>query len=209
METPSLVLGCPTGRTPLELYRQLVAAHRAGKVSFSKAQLFALDEYVGLEREDPGSFASYLERHLFRHVDLPQSGRHVFDGAADPLDACAAHDAALRGGFGLLLLGIGENGHVAFNEPGESLQVATHVVKLSRETRLANAGAFGGEAMRVPLEAMTIGMGAVLAAREIVLLATGEKKRRAVETMMNGTVSTRCPASLLQLHPRVTVLTDF
>lgn len=205
------MLGLPTGRTPLELYRALVSAHQQGRASFARAHAFALDEYVGLEPQDPGSFASYLDRHLFSSVDFHPDRRHVFEGGApDPTEACAVHQSALEalGGFHVLILGLGENGHVAFNEPAQTLRVHTHVAKLSRTTREANAGAFGGDPFRVPLEAMTIGMGAILRAREILVLATGERKRGALEAMSAGEVTTSCPASLLQLHAHVTVLTD-
>lgn len=208
---PSLVLGLPTGRTPLNVYRELVALAARGALDVSRASTFNLDEFFGLSPEDAGSFRSYMERNFFRQVNLPRERIHFLDGSApDAEEECARYDAELAaaGGLDFVLLGIGANGHVAFNEPGDSLLAPCHRVKLGRETRLANAGLFGDDASRVPMEALTLGMAAILQARHAVLLAFGESKAEAVAVMVNGPVTTRCPASFLQLHRDVEVWVD-
>ncbi|QSQ23041.1 glucosamine-6-phosphate deaminase [Pyxidicoccus parkwayensis] len=208
---PSLVLGLPTGRTPLNVYRELVALSARGELDVSRGCTFNLDEFYGLPPEDAGSFRSYMERHFFQRVNLPRERIHFLDGSAPDAEAeCARYDAELAaaGGLDLVLLGIGGNGHVAFNEPGDSLLAPCHRVKLGRETRLANAGLFGDDASRVPMEALTLGMGAILQARQVVLLAFGASKAEAVAAMVNGPVTPRCPASFLQLHRDVEVWVD-
>jgi glucosamine-6-phosphate deaminase len=210
-ERPSLVLGLPTGRTPLGAYRELVRLHRAGQADFSRARSFNLDEFLGLPPEDPGSFRAYMDRQLFQHVNLAPGGIGFLDGMAQDPDAeCARYERALAevGGLDLLLLGLGGNGHLAFNEPAEALQALTHRVKLTRETRLANAPLFGDEPSRVPLEALTLGMRAILHSRRALLLAFGAKKAEAVRQLVLGSVTPRCPASVLQLHPEVSVWVD-
>jgi glucosamine-6-phosphate deaminase len=211
---PDLVLGLPTGRTPLELYRRLVALHREGRLSFARATAFQLDEFLGLAPDHPARFAAYLERHLYAHVDLPPARAHrLASDAADPSAECARYEAALAaaGGLSVGLLGIGGNGHVAFNEPGPALQARTHVARLAGRTRQASAGLFGGEAadaVHVPTHALTLGMAALLQAGELHLLATGEGKAAVVAAALTGPVTPELPASLLQLHPRVTVWLD-
>ena len=208
---PSLVLGLPTGRTPLNVYRELVVLHRRGEVDFSRVTTCNLDEFLGLPPEDPGSFRAYMERHFFQHVNLAPERIHFFDGSSERAEReCARMDAQLAaaGGLDLLLLGIGPNGHVAFNEPGESLQVASHRARLSRETRQALTSFFGDDVSRVPLAALTLGMGALLQARRIVLLAFGANKAAATTAMVRGPITTRCPASFLQLHGNVEVWVD-
>lgn len=208
---PSLVLGLPTGRTPLNVYRELVALSARGALDVSRASTFNLDEFFGIPPEDAGSFRSYMERHFFQHVNLAPERIHFLDGSAPDADAeCARYDAQLEaaGGLDLVLLGIGGNGHIAFNEPGDSLLAPCHRVKLGRETRQANAALFGDDATRVPPEALTLGMGAILQARRAVLLAFGEAKAAAVAAMVQGPVTPRCPASFLQLHRDVEVWVD-
>jgi len=210
-ERPSLVLGLPTGRTPLHVYRELVALASRGALDLSRASTFNLDEFFGLPPEDAGSFRAYMERHFFQHVNLPREHIHFLDGSAPDAEAeCARYDAELAaaGGLDFVLLGIGGNGHIAFNEPGDSLLAPCHRVRLGRETRLANAGLFGDDATRVPLEALTLGMAAILQARRVVLLAFGEGKAEAVSAMVRGPVTPRCPASFLQLHRDVEVWLD-
>jgi glucosamine-6-phosphate deaminase len=210
-ERPSLVLGLPTGRTPLAAYRELVRLHRAGQADFSRARTFNLDEFLGLPPEDPGSFRAYMDRQLFHHVNLAPGSIGFLDGMAEQPEAeCARYERALAeaGGLELLLLGLGGNGHLAFNEPADTLQALTHRVKLTRETRIANAPLFGDEPSRVPLEALTLGMRAILHSRRALLLAFGEKKAEAVRQLVLGPLSTRLPASLLQLHPAVDVWVD-
>ncbi|MBU8895465.1 glucosamine-6-phosphate deaminase [Corallococcus sp. H22C18031201] len=208
---PDLVLGLPTGRTPLNVYRELVALTRRGGLDLSRVVTFNLDEFLGLPPEDAGSFRAYMERHLFHHVNLAPERIHFLDGSAEDAEAeCARYDAALAaaGGLDLLLLGIGPNGHIAFNEPGESLVASCHRARLSRETRLANAMLFGDDPSRVPMAALTLGVSSILQARRVVLLAFGASKAAAVTAMLHGPVTPHCPASFLQLHRDVEVWLD-
>jgi glucosamine-6-phosphate deaminase len=210
-EKPSLVLGLPTGRTPLNVYRQMVALHQRGGLDFSQVTTFNLDEFLGLTPDDPCSLRAYMDRHLFQHVNLGPERVHFLDGSAEQAQwECARYDAALTraGGLDLLLMGIGSNGHVAFNEPGDSLQAASHRARLSRETRQAMTPMFGDEISRVPMAALTLGMGALFQARRVILLAFGVNKAAAVTAMVRGPITSHCPASLLQLHGGVEVWVD-
>ncbi|XXF77116.1 glucosamine-6-phosphate deaminase [Myxococcaceae bacterium GXIMD 01537] len=210
-EQPSLVLGLPTGRTPLNFYRELVALHARGAVDFSRATTFNLDEFLGLPPEDPGSFRAYMERHFFRHVNLSPGRIHFLNGGADDAEAeCSRYDAAIQaaGGLDLVLLGIGPNGHVAFNEPDEGLVAPSHRARLSRESRLTMASQFGEDPSRVPVAALTLGMAALLQSRRVVLMAFGVSKAAAVTAMVHGPITPRCPASFLQLHRDAEVWLD-
>ncbi|MFY0571339.1 glucosamine-6-phosphate deaminase [Archangium lansingense] len=210
-EKPSLVLGLPTGRTPLNVYRELVALHRHGQLDFSKVTTFNLDEFLGLGPDDPSSFRAYMERHFFQHVNLAPERIHFLDGSAERAEReCARYDVQLAaaGGLDLVLLGIGPNGHMAFVEPGESLQAGSHRARLSRESRQAVASLFGDDVWKVPLAALTLGMSALLQARRVILLAFGVSKAAAVTAMVRGPITTLCPASFLQLHGNVEVWVD-
>lgn len=210
-DKPELVLGLPTGRTPLNVYREMVALYARGELDLSLATAFSLDEFLGLAPGDEGSHRAYLERHLLSQVNLPRERTYGFDGSAERAEReCARYDALLasEGGMDLLLLGIGSNGHVALNEPGESLQAASHRERLTRETRQGLAPLFGGSAERVPLAALTLGMGPLLQARRVVVLAFGVSKAAAVTAMVRGPITPHCPASFLQLHRDVEVWLD-
>lgn len=208
---PALVLGLPTGLTPVPLYRALVRAHRRGRADFSQATTFNLDEFLGLGRGDTGSYRTFMEAHLFAHVNLAPRRSHVLDGRATDWRAeVEAYDARIQraGGLDLVILGIGRNGHLGFNEPGPTLEARTHRVRLRTATRRANAGLFGGDWRRVPLHALSMGIGTILGARKIILLATGSAKSRIVARALHGPITTRVPASLLQAHPNVSVCLD-
>ncbi|MEN3339421.1 MAG: glucosamine-6-phosphate deaminase [Acidobacteriota bacterium] len=207
---PAIVLGLPTGRTPLALYRELGALHAAG-ADFSRVTTFNLDEFLGVPPEHPGSYRSFMEKHLFRHVNIPNDRHNFLDGsAADPDAECARYERAIAdaGGIDLQVLGIGTNGHIGFNEPARELQSRTHRVTLKAETRRSNAALFGGDPARVPVEALSMGMASILGARAIVLLATGSGKASCVERVVNGPLTTDLPASFLQLHPDVDIMLD-
>ncbi|RKG80877.1 glucosamine-6-phosphate deaminase [Corallococcus terminator] len=209
--TPELVLGLTTGRSPLNVYRGLAELAAKGSLDLSRATTFNVDEFLGLPPEDGGSFRAYMDRHLFRHVNLSTQRIHFLDGCAPDAEAeCARYDAALAaaGGMDLLLLGVGPNGHIAFNEPGEVLTATSHRARLSRETRLSHVLAFGDDPSRVPMAALTLGMAAVLQARKVVVLAFGVNKAAAVTAMVHGPVTPRCPASFLQLHRDVELWLD-
>jgi glucosamine-6-phosphate deaminase len=208
---PRLVLGLPTGRTPVRVYRELAALAAAGRVSFAQASSFNLDEFIGVAPGVSGGFRAFMDRHLFDLVDLPRERIHFLDGTARDLDAeCARYEAAIAaaGGLDLVVLGIGVNGHIGFNEPGPALRARTHRVVLRAETRRANAALFGGDPDRVPREALSMGMATILLARRIVLLATGRTKAACVERMVNGPITTEVPASFLLLHRDVELALD-
>lgn len=206
-----LVLALPTGRTPLPLYRELVQRHRVRAVSFARVRTFNLDEFRGLPADHPGSFRAFMERHLFAHVDLEKAHLGFLDGEADDAAAeCERYEAAIAGagGIDLAIVGIGGNGHVAFNEPAEKLVSRTHVAKLTRNTRQANAPLFGDDPSAVPTEALTMGIGTVLGARRIWLIAAGAGKAQILARALEGEVGPACPASLLRAHPALTVWAD-
>jgi len=207
---PRAVLGLATGGTPLGVYRRLIEDYRKGLVSFRQATTFNLDEYVGLPEDHPESYHSYMRRNLFDHIDLPLSRAHLPNGGAADLEAeCRRYDALIEeaGGIDLQLLGIGHNGHIGFNEPDRELATGTHVVDLAEETRRANARFFRS-IDEVPEQAITMGVGTILKARTIVLLAKGADKADIVRRALEGPITTDCPASLLQTHPRLIVLLD-
>jgi glucosamine-6-phosphate deaminase len=204
----SPVFGLATGSTQIPLYRQLVRMHRQG-LSFATVTTINLDEYVGLSAQSPGSFSAYMERNFFRHVDIPPGARHLPQGDAPDLAAeCLRYDALLSTHrLDLQLLGIGINGHIGFNEPSTSLSLKTHVVALQDETILRNSSDFP-DGSNVPRQAITVGLQSIFAASAILLLAFGRDKAEAVAESVCGQVRTSCPASLLQLHPRVTYVLD-
>lgn len=208
---PALVLGLPTGQTPVPLYRELSRLSRLGAVDFSRARSFNLDEFVGVGPQHPSSFRTFMRRHLFSHINLPLRRARVLNGAArDSAAECLRFERAIEraGGLDLLILGLGVNGHVGFNEPAPALMARTHRVEIRPATRQAYAPLFGNRRDWVPHEALTMGMGTILSARRIVLIATGRRKAAAVSKMLEGPVTPRLPASFLQLHPTVDVVLD-
>lgn len=208
---PDLVLGLPTGRTPIPLYRELIALHKKGEADFSRAATFNLDEFIGVGPDHPGSYRRFMEQHFFAHINLSPDRIGFMNGLAANAEAEGArYEQAIRdaGGIDLMLLGIGTNGHIGFNEPCDVLPARTHRVVLEEPTRAANALWFGGNVAAVPRAALSMGMATILNARAVVLMATGEGKVDAVREMMTGGITTEVPASFLQLHPRVTVMLD-
>jgi glucosamine-6-phosphate deaminase len=208
---PALVLGLPTGRTPVPLYAELVRLHDAGRVDFSRASTFNLDEFVGIHASDPRSYRAFMERHLFSRVNLSARRIHFLNGTTEDLAAeCARYEREIRraGGLDLLVLGLGTNGHIGFNEPAASLVADTHRTRLTAATRRANAALFDHRASAVPRSAVSMGMATILHARRIVLLATGSTKAAAVRRLVRGPITPRLPASFLQLHRSVEVWVD-
>lgn len=184
---------------------------RAGKADFSRATTFNLDEFLGVAATDPGSYRQFMERHLFSGINLPRRRIRFLNGVApDPLCEAARYERCIAraGGIDLLLLGLGSNGHIGFNEPAASLVTFTHVCTLKPATRRANAAWFGGKANQVPARALSMGMGTILKSRRIVLLATGRDKASAVRRLVEGRVTTRLPASFLQVHPCAEIWLD-
>jgi len=185
--------------------------HQRGEGDWALASTFNLDEFAGISANDPGSFRQFMQRHLFDGVNVEATRIHFLNGVAANLDAeCERYEDAIRasGGIDLQILGIGRNGHIGFNEPGEDLVARTHRVRLLDSTRLDNAALFGNHPARVPREALSMGIGTILHARRIVLVATGGRKADCIRQSVNGRVTTRVPASLLQVHPEVEVLLD-
>lgn len=204
------ILGLATGSTPVELYKDL--AHRVcdGELSFRNVHSYNLDEYVGLDGSHPQSFRYFMDENLFHHIDIDPANTHVPSGTgADPdADACA-YDAAIaeEGGIDLQVLGIGNNGHIGFNEPDAVFHKPTHVVRLTDSTIDANSRFFERRE-DVPKHAITLGVGGIMGARKVILLAFGHVKADAVRALVYGDIDPQCPASILQLHPDVTLLLD-
>lgn len=206
---PNAVLGLATGSTPLGLYARLRALYEAGRISFQDATSFNLDEYVGLPPTHDQSYRYFMEHNLFSHIDLPRERISVPSGLDTSADALAGYDAAIEaaGGIDLQLLGLGGNGHIGFNEPGTPFELGTHVVELTERTRRDNARFFTS-IDEVPTHAATMGVKTVMHARSILLLAFGPAKAEAVRASFAGPVTPEVPASVLQLHPNVTVFCD-
>ena len=210
-DRPALVLGLPTGRTPIATYAELRRLHAAGEVDVSRITTFNLDEFAGVEPSDSESFRTFMERHLFAAIGLRPDQINFLNGVAPDLDAeCERYESAIEaaGGIDLQLLGIGGNGHIGFNEPGDELAARTHRVTLAESTRRDNAALFGGDPARVPREALSMGMATILKAGVLVLIATGERKARCVERAVHGPLTTRLPASFLQVHRHVELYLD-
>lgn len=208
---PDTVLGLPTGRTPIRLYHELgtLQAHR--QADFSRAATFNLDEFLGIGPDHPGSYRTYMEQHLFSRVNLSPDRINVLNGAApDPERECERYEAAIAaaGGIDLQLLGIGTNGHIGFNEPARELAGRTHRVTLTLSTRRSNAALFGGDPQRVPHEALSMGMATILHARHIILIATGKSKAKCIQKLVHGPITTKLPASFLQVHSNVELMLD-
>lgn len=207
-EKPGCVLGLATGSSPVGLYDALARMHAGSGLSFSECTTVNLDEYLGLPGTHPQSYRRFMEEHLFSRVDVQRERTFVPDGtAADPAAECAAYDARLEalGGTDLQVLGIGPDGHIGFNEPDDVFTKATHVVDLAESTIRANSRFFASES-EVPRRAITMGMGGIMGAKKILLVAAGPGKRKVLDAAFSGPVTPRLPASLLQLHRDVAVL---
>jgi glucosamine-6-phosphate deaminase len=207
---PNSVLGLPTGSTPLGTYKRLRELCAEGEVDFSGVTTFNLDEYYPIKRSNSQSYYYFMYENLFKHVNILPENVNIPNGeCADPAKECAAYDAkiAALGGIDLQLLGIGGNGHIGFNEPSDSLPLATNRVDLTPETIEANSRFFAS-ADEVPKQALTTGMGGIFGAKRILLLINGVSKAQAVKDLFSGVVSAKFPASLLHLHGDVTVLLD-
>jgi glucosamine-6-phosphate deaminase len=209
--TPRLVLGLPTGRTTIPFYRSLVALHQRGEADFAQATTFNLDEFAGVDAGHPGSYHAYMRAHLFDRVNLAPERIHLPRGdAGDWRAEIARYERTLAGvgGMDVVVLGIGRNGHVGFNEPADRLDARTHRVKLHAASRRANAYLFGGRTREVPAYAISMGLATILEARLVLLLATGPDKARIVARALAGPITTRVPASLVRLHPAGVAVLD-
>ncbi len=210
-ESRPFVLGLPTGETVEGMYRSLCELYRQKQLDFSSIVTFNMDEYVGLAPEDPQSYHFYMQTHLFSHVNLRPEQTHILDGQAHDLQAaCDDYEQAIEqaGTIHLFLGGVGRNGHLAFNEPGSSFTSRTRPVTLESNTRQANSRFFNGDSTQVPTQALTVGIGTVLDAQELLFLASGEKKAQAVARLSQGEISPDWPITALKTHPNATLLVD-
>mgnify|MGYP002724371095 FL=1 len=208
---PDAVIGLATGSSPLPVYDELVKRYEAGQVSFAGATAFLLDEYVGLPSDHPETYRNFIDRVFVSRVNFAPGAVNGPDGSAkDPLAAAAAYEQAIRdsGGIDLQILGIGTDGHIAFNEPGGSLSSLTHTQVLTEQTRIDNARFFDNDINKVPTLCLTQGLGTIGRAKKVVLVAQGEQKAEAVAKMVEGSVSAFWPATVLQFHNDATILVD-
>lgn len=211
LRKPEAVLGLATGSSPIATYDALVNRYDSGRLSFSRARGFTLDEYVGLPSEHPQRYRNVIEAAFVSRVDFAPDAVISPDGASSDIpSSCLAYEAAINraGGVDLQILGIGTDGHIAFNEPGSSLASRTRIKTLTRQTRLDNARFFDGDVNQVPTHCLTQGLATIMAAHHVVLLASGRSKAEAVHHLVEGSVSAMWPATILQHHPHVTVLLD-
>lgn len=204
------VLALPTGQTPLAMYQWLRDLHREGAIDFSSVRTFNLDEFYGVSPENPASFAAYMRRELFDHVNLPDDGVNLLNPLALDAEAeCRDYERRIRqaGGIDLAILGIGRNGHIAFNEPGSAFDSRTRLVRLA-PTTIRDSRAFFADPSEVPHSALTMGIGTIMEARQLLLLASGRRKARILARSLLGEVTTAVPASVVQRHPNLTVIAD-
>ncbi|MBQ7690078.1 MAG: glucosamine-6-phosphate deaminase [Muribaculaceae bacterium] len=205
------VLGCPTGSSPLGMYRRLIELNHAGEVSFQNVVTFNMDEYCGLPENHPESYHSFMWNNFFSHIDIRRENVNILDGNAPDLEAeCAGYEAriAAAGGIDLFMGGVGPDGHIAFNEPGSSLTSLTRQKTLTQDTILANSRFFDNDLAKVPKTALTVGVGTVMAARSVMIIINGPKKARALQQAVEGGVSHMCTLSALQMHRRAIIVAD-
>lgn len=207
---PDLVLGLATGSSPLGIYKELIRLHKEEGLDFSKVTTFNLDEYVGLPPSHDQSYHYFMKRNLFDHINLDERYIHVPHGMAKDIDKfCSWYEKRIKdaGGIDLQILGIGANGHIAFNEPGSSLGSRTRIKTLTEKTRNDNARFFSNMA-EVPKYAITMGVGTIMDAKELVLIANGKSKANAIKASVEGPITAMCPASIIQMHQKAYVFAD-
>lgn len=207
---PESVVGLATGGTPVGFYSELIKIHKDGKFSFKEVKTFNLDEYYGLDKDNTQSYHYYMMKNLFNHIDINIENINIPSGTAKDIEVeCKAYEAKIKnaGGIDIQVLGIGTNGHIGFNEPDVKFEAITHLVKLDEETIEANSRFFNS-IEEVPKSAISMGIKTIMHAKKIVLLASGSEKAKVIESMMNGDITPDLPASILQLHPDVTLILD-
>jgi len=205
------VLGLPTGSSPLGTYRELVSMYRKGMVSFKNVITFNMDEYVGIPEDHPQSYHFFMQENFFRHVDIAAENVHILNGnATDPVAECDDYEAKIQksGGIHLFMGGVGPDGHIAFNEPGSSLASRTRIKTLTTDTLLANARFFDNDIAQVPKTALTVGIGTIMDAREVLILVNGHGKARALYHAVEGSVSHMWTVTALQMHPKAIIVCD-
>ncbi|MBL7152347.1 MAG: glucosamine-6-phosphate deaminase [Phycisphaerae bacterium] len=205
------VLGLPTGSSPIGVYNELVELHKASKVSFKNVVTFNMDEYVNLPEEHPESYHSFMQTYLFAHVDIPKDNINILNGNAPDLDAeCAGYEEKMRniGGVKLFLGGIGADGHIAFNEPSSSLSSRTRIKTLTYDTVVVNSRFFDNDVNKVPKTALTVGVGTVMDAEEVIIIVNGHNKARALQHAIEGGVNHMWTISALQMHRKGIIVCD-
>ncbi|WP_434503185.1 glucosamine-6-phosphate deaminase [Prevotella sp.] len=205
------VLGLPTGSSPIGMYKKLIQAYNEKRVSFKNVVTFNMDEYVGLPVEHLESYHSFMHNNLFKHIDCPNENIHILNGNAADLEAeCANYEKQIKeaGGIDLFIGGVGVDGHIAFNEPGSSLSSRTRQKTLTKETRIVNSRFFGNDMNKVPAYALTVGVGTVMDAREVMVLVNGHAKARALQAVVEGGVSQMFTISALQMHQHGIIVCD-
>ena len=210
-EERPFVLGLPTGGTPLGTYAELIRRHKAGEVSFRHVITFNMDEYIGLPKEHEQSYYSFMWTNFFSHIDILPENAHILNGNAEDIEEeCERYEAKIKevGGIDLFMGGIGPDGHIAFNEPGSSLTSRTRVKSLTTDTIIANSRFFDNDLNKVPKTAVTVGVGTVMDAREVMILANGHNKARAIREAVEGPLSQRWTITCLQLHPHGIIVCD-
>ena len=206
---PNSVLGLATGTSPLDVYANLVKANKEGRVSFKDVVTFNLDEYIGLEGTHNQSYRYFMNVNLFDHIDIDKNKTHVLKGVGDYLDYANKYDDLIAsfGGIDLQILGIGSDGHIAFNEPGTPFNSLTHIAELAESTIKDNSRLFN-DISEVPTKAVTMGLQSIMNARKIVLIATGKNKAKAIKDLLQGPMTEEVPCSILQKHPDCTIYVD-
>ena len=205
------VLGCPTGSSPIGLYKRLIELYKKGEISFENVVTFNMDEYVGLAEDHPESYHSFMWKHFFSHINIKKENIHILNGNAKNLEEeCANYEKAIKdaGGIDLFLGGVGQDGHIAFNEPGSSLTSVTRKKELTSDTIIANSRFFDYDLDKVPRVALTVGVGTVMAAKEVLIVCNGHGKARALKHAVEGGVSQMWTISALQLHPHAIIVCD-
>lgn len=209
--TRPFVLGLPTGSTPLGCYRALIRLHREGKVSFKHVCTFNMDEYVGIPESHPQSYHRFMQENFFKYIDIQPNNTHILNGnAPDPEAECAQYEAKIRsfGRIHLFMGGVGSDGHIAFNEPGSSLTSRTRIKTLTTDTLQANARFFNHDLTKVPETALTVGVGTIMDAEEVLILVNGHNKARALAQAIEGSVNQMWPVTALQMHPKGIIVCD-
>ena len=205
------VLGCPTGSSPLGMYKKLIELNKAGKVSFAYVVTFNMDEYCGLPEEHPESYHSFMWNNFFSHIDIKKENVNILNGnAADPEEECRRYEEKIAsyGGIDLFLGGVGPDGHIAFNEPGSSLTSRTRMKTLTLDTKIANSRFFGGDITKVPETALTVGVGTVMSAKSVLIIVNGYNKARALQQGVEGAISQMWTITALQNHPKAIIVAD-
>ncbi|WP_319202723.1 glucosamine-6-phosphate deaminase [uncultured Ilyobacter sp.] len=207
----NFVLGLPTGETPLKMYKELVKLHKKGMVSFKNVVTFNMDEYIGIPKDHPQSYHTFMHNNFFRHIDIPDENINILNGnALDFIRECEEYEEKIKkyGGINLFIGGVGKDGHIAFNEPGSSLTSRTRVKTLAQETLRANSRFFDNDISKVPKKALTVGIGTILESKEVLIMAGGEEKALALKAVIEGAINHMWTISAIQLHKKAIILCD-